>query len=325
MSLARRFVTPYDLYLLCVIALVKAVHRSHSLRLARYLSRFAGQAAWRLSRRRRQSREQILAQTLDISAAETQRVVKRCFYEFWNSVFSLPHYGIQRSDSQTAELRGLDHLKNALAKGRGVILWESNSFGKRVLAKRVLHQNGFSVCQIHAQNHLEGFRNSESWIAKNVIQPFFEDREKPFVKEILYLTSGDISFNRALFERLQRNAILCIAADGRQGHKFVPVQFLGQSALFSTGMISLAKLSVATILPLFCIQRGTEKAAVIIEAPIQIEASGDRERGLERSVKQYAGVLESYIRTYPEQYLSWYPLPLHDPNENNQTRIHRNN
>ena len=322
MKIARRFATPYDLYLLCVIVLLKTVNRSRSFRLAGYLSRFAGLAAWRLSRRRRQSRERIIAQTLDISSADTKRVVKRSFYEFWDSVFSLPYCGIQRSDCRLAELRGLDHLKNALAKGRGVILWESHSFGKRALAKRVLHQNGFSVCQIHAQNHLEGFRNSESWIAKNAIQPFFENLEKPFVKEILYLTTGDISFNRTLLKRLKRNAILCIAADGRQGHKFIPVWFLGHSVLFSTGMISLAKLSTATILPLFCVQQATEKATVIIEAPIEIEANGDRESGLERSVKQYAGVLESYIRRYPEQYLSWHPLPLHDPS---RTRINRNN
>lgn len=313
MRIARRFATPYDLYLLCVIVLLKAVNRSRSFRLARYLSRVAGLAAWQLSRRRGQSRERIFSQTLDISAADTKRLVKKSFYEFWDSVFSLPCCGIQRSDGRAAELRGLDHLKNALAKGRGVILWESHSFGKRVLAKRVLHQNGFSVCQIHGQNHLEGFRNSGSWIAKNVIQPFFENREKPFVEEILYLTAGDLSFNRTLLKRLKRNAILCIAADGREGHNFIPVRFLGHSALFSSGMISLAKLSAATILPLFCVQRTSEEATLIVEAPIEIEANGDRERGLERSVKQYVGVLESYIRRYPEQYLSWRPLATSRP------------
>ena len=320
MRFARSLVAPYDLYLLFVIALVTVVNRSRSLRLARFFARCAGLAAWWLSRRRRQSRERILAQTLGISAAETQRVVRRCFYEFWGNVFSLPQHENERSDGQIAELRGLEHLDNALAKGRGVILWESHSFGKRVLAKCVLHHNGFSVSQIHAKNHLEGFGNSESWIAKNVIQPFFEKREKPFVKEILYLTNEDISFNRTLLERLKGNGILCIAADGRQGHKFIPVRFLGHSALFSTGMISLAKHSVATILPLFCIQRATGKATVIIEAPIPIEANGDRERGMEQSIKQYAGVLESYIRKYPEQYLIWQPLALNDQTHENNKR-----
>jgi lauroyl/myristoyl acyltransferase len=70
-------------------------------------------------------------------------------------------------------------------------------------------------------------------------------------------------------------------------------------------MVSLAKLSGATILPLFCIQQDNEKATVIIEAPIQIDVNGERESGLERSIRQYAGLLESYIRRYPEQYLNW--------------------
>lgn len=315
MRSALKFLTPYDLYLLCVIALRKIVDRSASPWLGRFFARIAGFTAWRLSRRRRRFRERKVAHALNISAAETRGIVKKCFYEFWHDVFSLPQDGIRRPDGQAAELRGLEHLEKALANGKGVILWESNSFGKRVLAKRILHHHGVSVCQVHGQNHLEGFHNSKSWMARNIIGPFFEDCEKPFVKEILYLPTEDLSFNRTLLERLKGNSVLCIAADGRQGHKFIPMRLLGHSAFFSTGMVSLAKLSGATILPLFCIREHTEKAAVIIEAPIQIEANGDRERGLERSVRQYAGLLEFYIRRYPEQYLSWRPSPDREPKE----------
>jgi lauroyl/myristoyl acyltransferase len=314
MRLELKFVTPYDIYLLCVIALIKVVDRSASPLLGRFFARTAALAAWRLSRRRRRSRSLSLARTLAVSEAEIPQIVKNCFYEFWYGVFSLPCHGGRRS--MRVELRGLENLHNAIAKGKGVILWESNSFGKRVLAKRILHGNGVSVSQVHGQHHLEGFHNSKSWIAMKVIRPFFENCERPFVKEIIYLPDSEFPFNRTFLERLKRNGILCIAADGRQGHKFILVRFLGHSAFFSTGMVSLAKLSGATILPLFCIQQDTEKAAVIIEAPIQIDVNGDRERGLERSVRQYAGLLESYIRRYPEQYLSWRPSPDHESAHN---------
>jgi lauroyl/myristoyl acyltransferase len=300
-----KFLTLYDLYLLCVIALMKIAGRSASFRLGRFLACTAGFTAWRLSRRRRRSRERNLAQTVNLSEAEIRHIVKKCFYEFWQGVFCLPSYGSRRPVRQPVELRGLEHLQKALMKGKGVILWESNSFGKRVLAKRVLHGNGVSVCQVHGQNHLEGFYNSKSWIAINVIRPFFENCERPFVKEIIYLPISELSFSRTLLERLKQNAIICIAGDGKQGHKFIPVRFLGQTEFFSTGMVSLAKLSGTTILPLFCIQENGENASVIIEGPIYIETNEDRERCLEKSIRQYATLLESYILRYPEQYWNW--------------------
>jgi len=203
------------------------------------------------------------------------------------------------------ELRGFEHLQKAIEKGKGIILWESSFFGKRILAKRILHETGVSVCQVHGQDHLEGFHISKSWIATNIIRPFFDGCESPFVKEILQLSAADLAFSRTLWARLKRNDIVCISADGALGHKFMPVQLLGCTAFFSTGMVSLAKLSGATILPLFCIRENGWRASVVIEAPIQIEANGDRDYCLEKSVRQYAGLLESYIKRYPAQYRHW--------------------
>jgi hypothetical protein len=51
------------------------------------------------------------------------------------------------------EIRGLQHLKGALETGKGAILWLSNSFGRKFLAKQVLHDHEFSVHQIYGENH----------------------------------------------------------------------------------------------------------------------------------------------------------------------------
>lgn len=202
-----------------------------------------------------------------------------------------------------AEFRGLERLQNALAKGKGVILWESQSFGKRVLAKRILHQNGFSVCQLHGRQHLEGFRNSGSWTGKNIIRPFFENRGKRFVMEIIHLIPAELFTSRALLKRLKKNCIVCVSADGKQGHKFISAQFLGSPDVFPTGLMNLARVSGATILPLFCIQQNGSRATVVIERPISIQANADRASCFEVGVQEYVGLLESYIRRYPGQYL----------------------
>jgi lauroyl/myristoyl acyltransferase len=305
MKSERKFLTCQDLYLLGIMALIKIVERCGSPRVGRLFARGAAFAAWRLSTDRKRARSSGLAQALAIGEVQAQEIVKNCFHEFWHNVFSLPCYGGRRSIPRAGEVRGLEHLQKALAQEKGVILWESNSFGKRLLAKRILQRNGVSVAQVHGQHHLEGFRNSQSWIATHVINPFFENCERRYVGEIIYLSSSEFSINRTLVERLKRNRVLCIAADGRQGHKFVAVQFLGSYRLFPTGMVSLAKLSGAAILPVFCIQRNGGEATVIIEPPIKIDTSRHRERALKKSVTKYAGLLESYVRRHPEQYLNW--------------------
>ena len=124
--------------------------------------------------------------------------------------------------------------------------------------------------------------------------------EKPFLAEIIYLPSSDsLVFTRILLDRLKQNAILCIPGDGRSGKKLLPMRFLGRTRLFSTGMVSLAKISGAAILPIFCIQEKNGKTNLIIEPPILIETVVGREQVLEKGVLQYVSLLESYIRKYP--------------------------
>jgi KDO2-lipid IV(A) lauroyltransferase len=104
---------------------------------------------------------------------------------------------------------------------------------------------------------------------------------------------------------LKQNGIICISADARRGHKFIAVPFLGHTNFFPTAMVSLAKLTGAAILPLFCIQESGDTVRLIIESPIPIETDSDRERCLEQTIIRYASLLESYIKKYPEQYRNW--------------------
>jgi lauroyl/myristoyl acyltransferase len=142
--------------------------------------------------------------------------------------------------------------------------------------------------------------------------------EKPFLAEIIYLPRSDsLVFTRILLDRLKQNAILCIPGDGRSGKKLLSARFLGHTELFSTGMVSLARISGASILPMFCIQEERGKTSLIIEPPILIETEVGREQALEKGVVQYVSLLESYIRKYPKQYQNWTfrPSPINGSQE----------
>ena len=245
----------------------------------------------------------------NLNEDQRRKLVKGGFFEFWQDTFSLLPTESERAALKRVDLHGLEHLHRAWKEGRGTILWESSYFGRRTLTNQILRMNGFSIHQIHAENHVGGFlyeRSSPTWVGDHVIKPFFEKCEKNFVKEIIYLSRSDsLAFTRILLSRLKQNGILCVSGEGKFGRKQIPLNFLGRTRLFPTGMVSLAKISGASILPVFCIQEKNSTTRLIIESPIDIKTNLDRESGLENSVRQYVNLLESYIRKYPEQYRNW--------------------
>jgi lauroyl/myristoyl acyltransferase len=299
----------YDLYLLTVIGLIKMVDCCDFLGLKEFLARTVAFAAFHLSSRTVRLKELAVSRTLQFRGSELESMVKQSFYDFWHDVFAAQSHSRRQTSGHThAQVRGMDHLKDALRKGRGVILWEGSFFGRRVLAKRILQQNGFPVCQVHSQYHIGGFHHSKTWISKHMIQPFFNNRERLYVRELISLSQPQsLVLARYFLERLRRNDIICISADGIVGVKFIPVPFFGRTVFFPTGIISVARLSGTTVLPLFCVQVDGQPT-LIIEPAVPIDVTEDRERSSKNAAIHYMNLLESYIKAYPEQYRNWHGL-----------------
>ena len=302
-----------DLYSLFVIALIKIVSRFSSSLPKDLTVKSIAFAAYHFSKKKRRNIEKNLSEVLDGKLSKHQRrdIVQGAFHEFWRETCSRWLTRQEKAALKSVSIQGLEHLQRALKNGRGVILWESNALGRRTLSKQVLHGNGFAIHQVYAEVHLKGFLTNDpyrhhSWVRDHMIKKEMERYENPFLAEIIYLPLSDsLVFTRVLLDRLKQNAILCIPGDGRSGKKLLPVKFLGRTKLFSTGMVSLAKISGASILPMFCIQEKNGKTNLIIEPPILIETVVGREQVLEKGVLQYVSLLESYIRKYPEQYRNW--------------------
>lgn len=302
-----------DFYFLTVIVLIKSVRLFPWVQLKSFMVRCIVFTAYRVLRDKRQLSEKHLSEVFDekFSKDQMKRIIKRSFYEFWYDTFSFLPSSLKKVELRKTHLHGVEHLQMALKNGKGVIVWESSTFGRRILAKQILHENGFAVHQVHAENHLLGGFTAgggyATWMRNHQIKPFFEKCENQFVSEIIYLPNSEsLVFTRILLGRLKQNGILCIAGGGRFGQKLIPIRFLGRTDILSTGIVSLAKISGAPILPMFCIQEENGKTTLIIEPPLLTQSDVDRERGLERIVAQYVSLLESYIRRYPEQYQNWH-------------------
>jgi KDO2-lipid IV(A) lauroyltransferase len=300
-----------DLFLLSVITIMKLVGWVSLPGLAEFAARCIAFAADKLSRTKRRRAEENLSQAFEgeWDEHERRRIIHEAFYTFWRDAFWwLPHGG-ESARVKGVRILGTEHLESALRKGKGVILLGSNSFGGRALAQRILHQMGLSVHQVHSEDHLGGFANhggSTTWLRGHIVRRFFEDCEKRLGAEILYLTTDSLSFGRVLLRRLKQNSIICISGDGKIGQKLIPLRFLGQVDVFPTGVFSLARLSGAAVLPLFCIPESDGTIRLIIESPVLTEENGAGSS--EKVVARYVGLLESYIRKHPDKYWGWHVL-----------------
>jgi len=309
-----KFIKAQDLYFILVITLIKTVSWFSSSKLKDFFVKCIASSAYLFSREKRRLSEKNLSQAFGekLTEDQKQKIIKGAFNEFWMDAFSLIPSNFEKDAIKGVGIHGVEHLQQALKKGIGVILWESAYFGRRNLAKQILHQKGFSIHQVHAESHLAGFRHdreSPTWVQHCIIKPFFDKHEKQFIEEIIYLPNSDtLAFARLLMDRLKQNAIICITGDVGLGQKLVPQKFFGRNILFPTGMVSLAKISGASILPIFCIQEENNEPSLIIENPIPIASGADRESILENSILQYISLLESYIRRYPENHRSWHYL-----------------
>jgi KDO2-lipid IV(A) lauroyltransferase len=302
-----RWVSLADVYLLAVLALVSAVGWSSSPRLREAAALGAAGAAFRLSRRKRRRCEANLARAfVEMSAAERQAIARDSFVAFWREAFALG--SLRNAGAERAEVNGLERVAAARREGKGVLLVESSFFGQRTLAKQILHRHGIEVHQVHAERHLAGFQGGpDTLAARRVLRPYFHHREQPFLAGTVWLpASASLAYARQLLDTLKRNEVVCVSGDGHTGQKHVVLPFLGRTRGFTTGVVSLARLSGAALLPMFCVRQAGGTACLTIEPALQLRAGPAREHNLEEGMALYARLLEQFIRRFPGQYLGWH-------------------
>lgn len=300
------FVRWHDLYLLIVILAIEVARRLSFFELDKRLARAFTGLAFRISRAKREQIRQELELCFGSApdAASRNALVRNIFFAFWDGMFTWA-----RSDTALAAratLSGLEHLEDALSQGKGAILWESSGFGERAAAQAILHARGYKVVQVHAWLHLGGIgagEPQEGWLLRHVIQPYFDHRERKWVSEIIYLpTDNSLAYTRILMEHLARNAVVCIAADGAMGQKHLDVPFLGHPHAFPTGIVSLAQLSGAPLMPMFCTPK---QDGYLLEIEPAFCFDGPRSEQPREIITRYARMLQGRICLHPEWYRRW--------------------
>ena len=191
-----------------------------------------------------------------------------------------------------ARVEGLDHLDQALKEGRGVVLMTGH-FGNPHLSINALRMMGYDV------KVLKGGRLRR---AKASRFKYYETWENTVFLHDLSLAHADKK--RRILEILRSGGILYQMVDAAEGRKKEFVSFLGKEMGFPTGLIHLAHQAKAAVIPFIHLyQKG--QILLIFKDPID-DHWKDGEGAYKRILEECARILESYILTYPEEYIGTY-------------------
>jgi len=183
-------------------------------------------------------------------------------------------------------LENSERLDKALRAGKGVIVLTAH-FGNWEYVGAALRLKGYEGTVVVRRIYFEKYDIMLNRLRRsNDVRVIYRD-ESP--KKALRV--------------LKDNKILGIVADQDvDSVSGVFVNFLGKSAYTPAGPVLLAKASGARLVPCLDV-RANGRHRLIVEEPIELEETSDKERDIRVNTQKWSDVIERYIRMFPEQWV----------------------
>ena len=202
----------------------------------------------------------------------------------WIKLMSLKK---EKLDLLVTGTQGLEHLDRALDRGNGVILLASH-FGNWELLSIYLWAHGYSGAVIAKRLYFHKYTE------------FIERLRSRFGAYVFYRDESP----KKLLKILKKGSILGILADQDvESVDGIFVDFFNKPALTPTAPVKLGMTTEATLVPSFMIRNPDNTYKLVIDKPIILENTGDKEGDVRRYTQEWTKVLEKYIRKYPEQWV----------------------
>jgi len=201
-------------------------------------------------------------------------------------------------------VEGLENLEAALTRGKGVILL-ANHFGSHVLMTHWLFRQGYPLRWLgekprNVSNYLREQFQSDGPLGQSAL----------FVSRKAVTAEGASTIYHAA-RILNAGMIVKIACDVRWNDaKAVSAPFLGRTETFSTTWVTLAAMTRASVVPVFC--RMDDRGGFILDfresmvLPAEARKPGRAREWVVRALES----LETEVRRFPEQsndYFFWEP------------------
>src|SRR5215213_6996620 len=288
-------------------------------RLPRPLALKAGRAvarvAYGLSDRLRQTGFRNLELAFpEMSARDRERILRGTFANLGRLLgeFSQLPRATPESLHKLIECEGLENLREAQARGRGVILftghlgaWELSSFA------------------------LSAFGYPLSFLVRRIDNPRVETMIERTRTRFGNRSIDKRAAMRPMLKTLRAGGTLGTLVDlNTQPHEGIFVDFFGIPASTTSGIAALALRTGAAVLPVFVPWDEEQQRFVLyVDPPLAISRTGDEKEDIKELTSCFTSVVEDYVRRYPDQWLwihkRWNARPENEENFYARSKNHR--
>ena len=254
----------------------------------------------RWHKRREAARKMV--ETLGISDADARRRASAML----RAAVQIPH--VERRVAGARTLRdepvrwiGRDQLDAALAKKKGVLLCVVHRFAVANLP-RALAAEGYSVLTIVREMTRPTFGRVAARLSR---------RSERVMYDFLYpnrVLPDDVNATLKMTAHLRAGGIVMIAADAWRSQTSADVPFLKSETRLSWGVLELARLSGAPIVPCDPLYDDDGGLSIRCVPALDLTPAATRELFVERNLPNLVAVFESFISSSPDQWMRWADL-----------------
>ncbi len=188
--------------------------------------------------------------------------------------------------------QGKEHIDGGLSQGKGALILTAH-LGNWEMGGAFLSLMGYPLNVITAPDVGESLQGYRARL-----------RRKQKIKMITL--NDSLSSSLDILKALQTNELVALLGDRELFQKGVPVNFFGERVLFPMGPAILASLSEAQLIPTFILMDQKGGYLCLAEPPIPLQKTGRREEDLAVNTQRIADIMEKYIRSYPDQWYTFY-------------------
>ena len=188
------------------------------------------------------------------------------------------------------EIKGVEHLENALAAGHGVLLSSGHFFASR-LAKQIMASRGWPVTSVRDLAFNDPALGR--WGKRHLQPRYYRFLHKIIREEV---NSNDRECTLKILARLRAGGIVDIHIDPPFRRNTHPLQFLGASHNFPRGFLEIAQRTGTPVVPWLCL--GNSRELLLEFYPPLFPNAGSPVELLEQLVP----LLERQVVQHPEQW-----------------------
>ncbi|MBR4748828.1 MAG: lysophospholipid acyltransferase family protein [Abditibacteriota bacterium] len=220
-----------------------------------------------------------------LDSRERESIIRESIENFLYEAQMFFWVGEKGSGAIDVEVRGEEYLKEAAARGRGVIVLTAH-FGNWEFLGRTINDIGCKLTVIARNSDGAEISSVTARIRRSGGYKVL-DRNAPLTETIRVLRRGEV---------------LGILPD-QHFYGGINSMFFGAPALTSVGTAAFSLKTGAPIVPGFCIRTGPDTYAVEFYPPLEFAPTGDEDADRQQYTQMVNDAIEAEIRRYPAGWL----------------------